>query len=412
MNNTTLKHTKVRLTVIFTLLVLAMAILLEVVFFSIKYYNNIFVEKNQFNKQTVTVQERFSNVDDIIKNFDIWKRVFSMWDNHLNHARRQAANLNLIIIEKNKWKLVFSNVVENLKLEFVKEEFLENDYGKVEQDDWYFVRKINLKDSKWNYDILFIKKLNYPFAHYLTDLAGFILITLLFSTVFYFVWFKFVSKNLKPVEDSLADMQDFIHNAWHELKTPIAIINSNLQLIKETKEFDKDLVREWLTEINRLDHLIESLVELSNINSSEYIEKLDLKDEIKEIVKDFKNEADKKEVKIRFTKVDDKIVLMNKQYFYILFSNILWNAIRYNKDWWKVHITLDKNKISIKDTWSWIKKEDLEKIFDRFFMSTNSRNNEWHGIWLSLVKKIANIYKMKISMKSEEGKWSEFVIEF
>jgi len=72
-------------------------------------------------------------------------------------------------------------------------------------------------------------------------------------------------------------------------------------------------------------------VELSNIDSSTKIEKLDVKDEIKRIIKDFKNDAIKKDISIRFSKKDDKIILMNSQYFYILFSNILANAIKYNK---------------------------------------------------------------------------------
>ena len=59
---------------------------------------------------------------------------------------------------------------------------------------------------------------------------------------------------------------------------------------------------------------------------------------------------------------------------------------------WEVYISYKNNSLSIKDTWIWIKKEDLNKIWDRFFKSDNSRNSEWFGIWLSLVKKIGDIY--------------------
>jgi len=414
MRNTNLNKTKIKLTVLFTVLVFVMAVILESVFFTIKYQNNIYVERHQFNLKINSVENKFTSLKELVRVFDVWKRVIQMWKLWEKRIRpTDTNNINIIVFERNKWEIVFSNVIdENIWLEFVIEEFSENDYNRLENEDGYLVKKIKINDNKKIYDILLIKKLNYPFHHYLWDLLGFVFITLLFSAIFYYVWYRFVSRNLKPVEDTLSDMQDFIHNAWHELKTPISIIHSNLQLIKETKTFEKDLIKEWLIEVNRLNHLIESLVELSNINSAEDTYKLDVKEEIKSIIKDFKTEAENKDVKIKFKKIDEKIILINKQYFYILFSNILANAIRYNKEWWRIDITLDKNKITIKDTWIGMNKEDLERIFDRFFMSENSRNNEWHGIWLSLVKKIADIYKMNISVTSEEKKGSEFVIEF
>ena len=410
--NKNLHNTKIRLTVIFTILVFLISIFLEIIFFSIKYYNTFYLDNNQFVKQTQSVEQRFKSIDLIIKNFDINKRIFDMWTHINNHPRIWNPNLNILIINKDKWKLVFSNIIEELNLDFIKNIIINDVYWKVKHEKWFFIKKITLYENNLNYEILFIKKEKYPFSYYLADLISFIFITLLFSAVFYFVWFKFVSRNLKPVEENLADMQDFIHNAWHELKTPIAIINSNLQLIKELKSYDKDLIKEWLIEINKLDHLIESLVELSNINSSERIEKLDLKDEIKNIIKDFKNKSDKNWIKIKFTKIDEKILLMNKQYFYILFSNIINNAIRYNREWWKIDIKLTKNNITIKDTWIWMNSDDLDKIFDRFYMAKNSRNSEWHGIWLSLVKKIIDIYNMKIKVDSELWKGTTFTIEF
>ncbi|MBT3729042.1 hypothetical protein HOF65_04995 [bacterium] len=69
--------------------------------------------------------------------------------------------------------------------------------------------------------------------------------------------------------------------------------------------------------------MIESLVELSNINSSNNSEKISLKDEIKSVIKDFKVEADKKKIEIKVLNSNEKVLTINKQYFYILFSNLL-----------------------------------------------------------------------------------------
>ncbi len=413
MSNLNLEKTKQKLTIIFTVLVFCLAILLEGVFFSIKYFNYKSVDIKLFNTFISHIYKTDYWVDKLIKNIDK-RNTYSKWMFNWTGIQKiwEWAKLNILIIDRTDNELVYSKIINDLDIDIIKNLLSRWNYKKIYTNNKYIVEKFNIIDNNKNYDLLFIKELKYSFFDYLRDLLGFIFITLIFSLLFYYIWNKFVSKNLKPVEKSMNDMQSFIHNAWHELKTPISIIHSNLQLIKATKTYDVGLIEEWLIEINKLDWLIESLVELSNINSRESNENLDISIEIKSIIKDFKKYADEKEVKIRLSKKSDKKLYINKQYFYILFSNILKNAIKYNKKWWNVVITLESNKIIVKDTWVWIQKEDLTKIFDRFFMSWLSRNNDWHWIWLSLVKKIADIYEIGIVVKSKIWKGSEFIIKF
>ena len=414
MGKKNLLHTKKKLTIIFTLLVFSIAVLLEFVFFSAKYYNYINNEEKDFIIVTSAVENKYVSLEDFVNTFDVWKRLFKMWewlwlgvDEEI-----QENHVNLLIIDKDKNELVFSNIIDNLSIEFVEKSLNESVYWIVKQDRWYFIKKINVEENNNNYDVLFIKVLRYSFWDYLKDILQFVYITLIFSVFFYYIWYLFVSKNLEPVENNLNDMHDFIHNAWHELKTPISIIHSNLQLINQTKVFEKDLVDEWLIEINRLNNLIESLVELSSVNNPDKNEKIKLNDEILLINKDFTYEAKKKKIDILFINNYDKFLTINKQYFYILYSNLLWNAIKYSNNWWKIIINLNKNSLSIKDNWIWIGNENIDKIFDRFFMWEKSRNTEWHGIWLSLVKKIIWINKWKIKVQSIKWKWSTFTILF
>ncbi len=407
-----LKYTKRNLTIIFTFLVFFIALLLEIVFFSAKYYNYIYSEKSNFYSITRSVEDKTITLKEFVTKYDIWKRLFRMSDKSEIKKEELKNFLNLIIIDRNKTELVFSNVVDNLSVKFVEKSFNDSRYWEVYQEDWYLVRKIMI--SEWNndYDVLFIKNLRYSFADYLRDLFDFVLITFLFSIFFYYIWFKFVSTNLRPVEENMKDMQDFIHNAWHELKTPISIIHSNLQLINQTKKYEKELIDEGLEEVSRLNKLIESLVELSNICSSHSKEKVNLSEEIRFIIKDFKNKAWEKNIDVDFIEKSTKILNINKQYFYILLSNLLWNAIKYSKKGSKIEITLKNRSIIVKDNGRGIKNDDLDKIFDRFFMWKQGRNVEWYGIWLSLVKKISDIYKWKIVVNSIEGVWTEFIIKF
>jgi len=412
MKDISLKHTKKKLTIIFTLLVFALAVLLEWVFFTVKYYNFTFNETKVFNVVTSRVENKFISLKDFVSIYDVWKKVFKMWQWRMDHKTEIVDSVNLLIIDKNKKELVFSNITDDLNIEFVEDSLNNSKYWKIYQEEWYLIKKIFVKENNKDYDVLFIKNLRYSFLDYLMDLLGFVFITLIFSVLFYYIWLKFVSKNLEPVENNLRDMQDFIHNAWHELKTPISIIHSNLQLIKETKKFDKTLVKEWLIEINRLDHLIESLVDLSNINSVENTEKINLDLEIKNIINDYKAESKKKNIDIKFKKESEKVLTINKQYFYILLSNLIQNAIKYSEDWWKIEIILEKSRLIVSDNWIGISKKNLNKIFDRFFIEEKSRNMQWHGIWLSLVKKIADIYEWKIDVKSKEKEGSKFIIKF
>ena len=236
--------------------------------------------------------------------------------------------------------------------------------------------------------------------------------SLLSSIVFYFIWKVFVNNNLKPVEQSINSMQDFVHNAWHELKTPISIIHWNLQLIRQVKKYNKELTNESINELEKLNKLIEWLIELSDINTNLEKKNINITEELEDILKDLNEEIEKKQINIKKSFNNKATISANKQYFYIFVSNIIRNAIKYNKDWWSIEITIKKNIFTIKDNWIWIEKKELKKIFDRFYKIDKSRSSSWYGIWLSLVKKIADIYSRNIKIESELWRWTNFKVFF
>ena len=411
MDKNKLLHTKRRLTIIFTLLVFSVAVFLQFSFFSIKYISVNQVEKEEMFLLSNKLRSIDIPIHKISSFFSSEKKFLNPnrgWHKGDKHDRIEDGKFMNFIVLNAKNEIVSQDIKNDIDLWVVEEVFRKNT-KKVVIDSGVVVSIIEYRsDNK----LILFKKIRYDFWDYLEDISYFTLIIFLFSVLFYYLWFRFVSRNLEPVEQSFADMHDFIHNAWHELKTPISVIDSNLQLIKETKKFDNELVQEWLLEVKRLDHLIESLIELSNINSSYSWEKLDIDQEIKNIIREFSVESDKKNITVWFDAKHKKFFTMNKQYFYILFSNLFGNAIKYTQEWWKVDITLEKSKLIISDNGVGIKKEDQEKIFHRFYQSDSSRGQSGFGIWLALAKKIADIYKLKISIKSEEGKGSSFIIEF
>lgn len=412
MQRSNLKSTKVRLSIMFAWLVFVIAFILELVYFTFRFVNFSYVEWQEFETNIINITNLIKKDQNFLQTFLNQKDIFrpiEKWKFQNKDGKDPWFRFLSFIVTDDSWNLVFNNIKENITKEL--------DLSKLQDwititSDWILLKKVDIS-SFWEYkNIYFFKKQVYSLEDYFKDLSLFFLITAIFSILFYYIWYVFVNKNLKPVEEIILDMTDFVHNASHELKTPIAVISSNMQMLKATKFYDEELVIDSIQEIKRIDWLIVWLTELSNIKSTQVKEDLDLKKEIEEIIWELKTQIDKKNIKLDFKIQKDWIINANKQYFYMLFSNLLRNAIRYNNENWTINIVLDKQKFSISNTWYWIEKEDLEKIFYRFYKTEKSRSSEGFWIWLSIVKKICDIYNWQIKVTSEVNKLTTFEIHF
>jgi K+-sensing histidine kinase KdpD len=112
-------------------------------------------------------------------------------------------------------------------------------------------------------------------------------------------------------------------------------------------------------------------------------------------------------------KCDDNVEKMvHNSSFEIIAKNLIENAFKYT-DEWSIKITLNDKEFSVKDTWKWIKKENLEKIRDRFWQEDSSKTDVTSfGLWLYLVKLLVEKHWWNIEVKSNQWKWSEFKIMF
>lgn len=413
-----LEKTKNSLKIAFSVIVFITIILMWTIYFSTKYIHEISREEFEFNKFIELIKTDNNFVDNIwfwhklefinwwqqhhtnrwnfwIKMIKAWKWTFNWFVNH-------------ILIDKEA-NLISSNIREEIPEKIILNSINDDKYYSLIQESSFLIKKVKLENWK---TFIAYKKLPYSFLNYLKDLFWFVIIALLFTALVYLIWRIFVNRVFIPVEENMKDMNDFIHNAWHELKTPISVIDSNIQLMLDLKKYDEKMLFEQKREILKLNSLIDSLVELSNFWAFEDTLSLNLKEWVDEVLNDFKFKIEEKQISINQKLKNDIFINANKEYLYIFLSNLIWNAIKYNKVWWKINIIYENWKLIIEDNWIWIKEEELEKIFDRFYKSDESRNTDGFGIWLSLVKKVADLYKWKIYVETIKGKQTKFIIIF
>lgn len=416
-----LQKTKRKLTVVFTIMVYFLILFLWLIYFSWKYLRDASFEEEQFNNFFNILEQNEINFNDY-KNWinRIRKQKFIKWEKigenitqiqEVNIEREFRPNefINYLLLNKNN-EILWSDIKDEISLLMIND-ILANEWYYSLLRKWDFlVKKIFLKDT-WN-TIIFFKKLQYSFSEYLEDMLSFVIVLIIFSILLYYLWYKFVDEALTPVEENIKDMKDFIHNVWHELKTPLSVMDSNLQIMKELKKYDKDMIIEMKKEVIKLNSLIDSLVDLSDINAFKNLSEIKLNDIVREVVNDFNLKIKEKNINITCEIQEKFSIKANRDYLYMFLANIIWNAIKYNQSNWNLEIICKSSSLIIKDSWIWIEKKDINKIFDRFYKADKSRNTPWFGIWLSLVKKIADTYKWKLTLKSEKWKWTEFVVKF
>ena len=216
----------------------------------------------------------------------------------------------------------------------------------------------------------------------------------------------------------------FISNISHELKTPINVIMSAIQLINYNNIEYNSYSNNTLTIIDnnckRLLRLINNLIDvqkhelddtqlnLSSVNIVNLIEKL---------VGSVIPYANSKNLNLIFdTNKEDIILKLDSDKIERIILNLLSNAIKFSKPYGEIRINLifkDYLYISVEDDGIGIAKEDLNRIFDKFTQldTSFSRKNEGSGIGLSIVKSFVLLHNGKISVKSELNKGTSFLIK-
>lgn len=215
--------------------------------------------------------------------------------------------------------------------------------------------------------------------------------------------------------------REFTANVTHELKSPLTSINGYAELIAtglvkndDIKKFGQIINEEG----NRLLNIIDDILKLSKLdeeNLEEGRNEINIKNVVESCIQRFKRLTDKKNIKI-VNDIDDIFIRTHESLFTDLITNIYENAIKYNKVNGQIAIKYIKDrrfiKLIIEDKGIGIKKEDLPRIFERFYVADKQRTRTLKstGLGLSIVKHICDYLNYDIKVESKYGYGTRFII--
>ena len=234
--------------------------------------------------------------------------------------------------------------------------------------------------------------------------ALFILDTSILIAGFWGSW-TLAKKTLLPIEEAHRLQSEFVSNASHEMRNPLASMQLEIELALADKNANKnelrDTLRSNLEEVKSLTSLINTLLKLSNINSHIELEKINLNETITNRISKYKQD-------IKMSSTKNFTIYGNKDILEELLSILIDNALKYRAGKEKIEVkTFRYNRKAILEVSNYSSKiapSELEKLFDRFYRLDDARSCngkcQGYGLGLAIAKKISEASGFQISAQN------------
>lgn len=229
---------------------------------------------------------------------------------------------------------------------------------------------------------------------------------------------------IKPIKKAYNQQVFFVQDASHEMRTPLAVIKGQLELLSKYRQ---DQVQDHFEELAQMMNEIRSLERLNSdllfltkedIEGKLNVEKLDLRQFLQEIEEFYTDLSEIQEKTfILEHEVKDEWVEWDKQKVKRCLTILLENAFKYTPEGGQIKLRVEINnkkvRVSVEDTGIGIKSEDLDRIFDRFFRSKEARAGgiEGSGIGLSLLKALTHTMGIQVGVSSVYQEGSKFTLD-
>ena len=212
---------------------------------------------------------------------------------------------------------------------------------------------------------------------------------------------------------------DFIANVSHEIKTPLAVIQSYVSLLDNpslSEEERTKYVRTVKQATQRLSGLVGNILKLNKLERQAFLperEEFRLDEMLAETVLSFEEVIEKKELVLECDLEEVKIV-SSPTHLEIVWNNLLSNAIKFTEKGGKIGVKLAKTaqgaQVTVWDTGCGISPETGARIFDKFYQGETSHAGEGNGLGLALVKKVIDLLGGEIKVESELDKGTSFTV--
>ncbi|MBQ6846717.1 MAG: HAMP domain-containing histidine kinase [Oscillospiraceae bacterium] len=287
-------------------------------------------------------------------------------------------------------------------------------YGKIES---FKYKSVNLSDGKTKYVFLDI-----------TTQQHIVLRVLIFSLVAgLFVWLLMLllvvllsKRAIEPIAKNIEKQKQFVTDAGHEIKTPLAIILANTEAL-ELRSGESKWSKNIKNQVSRLDGLMKNLLTLSKADeANNHIQKaeFDLSALLTETTHMFKEPAQLRNLTFECNIPENISLISNKEHITRIISILLDNAVKYAKNGTSIGILLKKTEksteLSVRNECETLPSCDAEKLFDRFYREDSARTQKsgGYGIGLSAARALSNLCNVSLSASYDNGSSITFTIKF
>lgn len=367
-----------------------------IILFTTFSYRNTIISSTMFMDR---LEGRIDNKEDKIKEFSEEKN-----DRYIEGVYKIDVNNNNVISKSTN----ITDEIRNYAIEVSKRNSDEGYIGNY----IYKVRKIGINGK----EVTLIESEN-TIKELKTTIIIAIVMGFLGLILIYIIAKKISKTIVKPVADSFEKQKQFVSDASHELKTPLAVIEANADVLQ-----DKVGENKWITyiqnEVQSMNKLVNDLLVLARMENTNTInnKKFNLSKEVQMSVSVFESIIYEKNIKLE-TNINDGIEFNGeKEDIKHIISILLDNAIKHTKENGKIIVNTSKEKnnikIEVKNQGEPIPEEEREKIFERFYRvdKARNRNEKRYGLGLSIAKGIVEKYKGTIEANSKEG-FTSFIVK-